>query len=105
MLEEIDEQCNGLGCNRTDFVIEAIQEKLQGKIEDQTTKQDTEEPKEKPKVVINLDDTPKAEPKELQNVRIVLEPEPKQIDNSNKPRIEMVLFNGRYIPKAEVYEI
>ena len=33
MLEDIDNECEGLGCNRTDFVIQAVQEKLEGKTE------------------------------------------------------------------------
>jgi len=81
MLSDIDEECNGLGCNRTDFVIEAVQEKLQGKTEDQ------EEPKRidnsnKPKkpLRIYLNDEPESiveDVPELRNARIVLEQEPK----------------------------
>lgn len=102
MLSDIDEECNGLGCNRTDFVIEAVQEKLQGRTEDQVIKDTKPEPKPEgpiPKVIINLND----EPKEFQNARIVLEPDPKQIDNSNKPQVNHVLFNGKYIPEGRVY--
>src|SRR3989304_1348319 len=46
MLSDIDEECNGLGCNRTDFVIEAVQKKLEEKTEDQEVIKDTKpEPK------------------------------------------------------------
>ena len=123
MLEDIDNECEGLGCNRTDFVIEAVQEKLEGK---------NEEPKEEPKLTIKDIPEPKPtigtikttsdgskyklksiqdndtqlweeieEPKEVQNARIIDEP----LDNSNKPPIEMVLFNGKYIPFAKRYNI
>ena len=34
MLESVDNHCEGLGCSRTDFVIEAVQEKLEGKTEE-----------------------------------------------------------------------
>ena len=42
-------------------------------------------------------DEPKEEPKPI--IKEIPQ------DNSNKPRIDHVLFNGKYIPKAEVYEI
>jgi len=132
MLAEIDNECEGLGCNRTDFIRDAVQKKLEGKSQDQeentprpdrnpTPKPEPEpEPKEEPKPtltkipekkpqVVFVDGDPrdyeiiKSEPKprvEANNVRVVTEP----LDNSNKPRIDHVLFNGKYIPKAEVYE-
>ena len=34
MLESVDNHCEGLGCSRTDFIIQAVQEKLEGKTED-----------------------------------------------------------------------
>ena len=34
MLEDIDNECEGLGCNRTDFVIQAVQEKLDENTQD-----------------------------------------------------------------------
>ena len=46
LLENVDNECEGLGCNRTDFVIEAVQEKLEGKREEQEPK-----PKESPKIL------------------------------------------------------
>ena len=45
MLESVDNHCEGLGCSRTDFIIEAVQEKLEGKTEDQ--KYDDVEPENK----------------------------------------------------------
>ena len=33
MLEDVDNECEGLGCNRTDFITQAVQEKLEGKTE------------------------------------------------------------------------
>ena len=44
MLADIDNECEGLGCNRTDFIKEAVQEKLYGKAQEQ------EEPK-KPQLI------------------------------------------------------
>ena len=41
MLESVDNHCEGLGCSRTDFIIEAVQEKLEGK----TESKDIQEPK------------------------------------------------------------
>lgn len=35
MLADIDNECEGLGCNRTDFIREAVQDKLEGKRQDQ----------------------------------------------------------------------
>ena len=33
MLEDVDNECEGLGCNRTDFITQAVQEKLERKTE------------------------------------------------------------------------
>jgi len=41
MLEDVDNQCAGLGCNRTDFIIQAVQEKLEGKTEEPKDIQET----------------------------------------------------------------
>jgi len=98
LLEDIDNECEGLGCNRTDFVIEAVQEKLEGKIQEQESKQETkqklEEIKEPHKIIIeDVKEEPKVVIKEVQQ------------DNSNKPKINMVLFNNKYIPFAKRYNI
>lgn len=98
LLEDIDNECEGLGCNRTDFVIEAVQEKLEGKIQEQELKTN--------RIVLNeneLDQEQKKEIPEIKEPKIIIKEVPQ--DNSNKPIIEMVLFNDKYIPKAEVYEI
>jgi len=96
MLEDVDNECEGLGCNRTDFIIQAVQEKLEGKTEESKDTQET-----KPEIKIDDVSELKNPTVEATNVRIIQEP----IDNSKKPVIEMVEFNGTYIPKAEVYEI
>lgn len=96
MLEDVDNECEGLGCNRTDFIIQAVQEKLEGKTEESKVIQET-----KPEIKIEDVSELKNPTVEATNVRIIQEP----IDNSKKPVIEMVEFNGTYIPKAEVYEI
>ena len=104
MLAEIDNECEGIGCNRTDFIRDAVQEKLEGKSQDQEENIPRPErnptPKEEPKPKVVEIPEPKSRV-EANNVRVVTEP----LDNSNKPRIDHVLFNGKYIPKAEVYEI
>jgi len=109
MYEEIDELCDGIGCSRNDWIKDTLKDRLREESgensQDQEVINDTKpEPKpiveeiERPKIIIkDVIEEPKA--------TIELVPEPKQIDNSNKPPIEMVLFNGKYIPKAEVYEI
>jgi len=99
MLEDVDNECEGLGCNRTDFIIEAVQEKLQGRIEDPQPK---EEPKPKEPLRINIDE-PKPRPKVIINLND--EPEPKQIDNSNKPPIQMTWFNGKILPSTKRFYI
>ncbi len=48
MLEDVDNECQGLGCNRTDFVTEAVQEKLDGK-----SKQQEPKPKEPQKISVD----------------------------------------------------
>ena len=100
MLEDMDNECEGLGCNRTDFVIEAVQEKLEGKIEEPEPKVE-EKSKEPHKIII--EDVP--EPKIT--TELIPEPIVKEIpqDNSNKAIIKMVLFNDQYFPLAKRYNI
>ena len=118
MLADIDNECEGLGCNRTDFIREAVQEKLDGETQDQ------EENNSRP----DRNTTPKEEPKlkveeipELKNPKIVVtdfnpddyeiksEPKPtiKEIpqDNSNKPPVNFVSFNGQLLPFVKRYNI
>ena len=103
MLADLDQECEGLGCNRTDFITDAVQEKLEGKSEAQSTKQDNKEPNEEPKdtpkakVVINLDEPPKQEPIIKTVIKEVLQ------DNSKKPPVEMVRVNGQLLPFAKRY--
>jgi len=120
LITDMDNECEGLGCNRTDFIINAVEEKLQestNEPEGQVIKDTKPEPA-KPKIITDAT-KPKASWKLYDDngnlvsssedtkpkVTIDLETEPKKIDNSNKPQIEMVEFNGKYIPKAEVYQI
>ena len=53
-----------------------------------------EEPKPKAELI------PDEKPKEPQKITIKV-PQ----NNSDKPQVDCVLFNDKYIPKAEVYEI
>lgn len=102
LITDMDNECEGLGCNRTDFIINAVEEKLQestDETEDQVIKDtkpqiqannevnETEIKKDKPKVIIELDS------------------EPKQTDNSKKPPIQMVQFNGKLLPFTRRYNL
>jgi len=111
MYEEIDNICDAVNCSRNDWIKDTLQDKLREENNENTQDQEVIKdikPQEIPKPKIELiDDEPKEEPK----ATIELIPEPKITikevpqDNSNKPQVDMVLFNGKYIPKAEVYEI
>ena len=126
MLADIDNECEGLGCNRTDFIREAVKDKLEAKRQDQeviknTIPQEIPKPKielidEEPKAILGLIPEPKPtlekieEPKptleeilEIKEPKIIIKDVPQ--DNSNKPPIEMVLYNGKYIPFAKRYNI
>jgi len=113
MIKEVDERCKEQTCTRNDYIKKAIDNQLELDVsienEENTPGPDhnpapkERKPEPKPKVeeipepkVIEVDLTPN----ELLNARFV-----KPSSNSKKPRIDMVLFNGKYIPKAEVYEI
>jgi len=105
MYAEIDSICDEVGCSRNDWIKDTLQDKLRE--ENNENNQDQEVIKDtKPEPKIIIEDV-KEEPKPT----IELQPTPQVIikevikDNSNKPPIEMVLFNGKYIQKAEVYEI
>jgi len=101
MLADIDNECEGLGCNRTDFIREAVQEKLDGETHDQEENSSRPDrnttPKEEPKATIELIPEPKITIKDI--------PEPKQIDNSNNPPYQMTYFNGKLLPFAKRYNI
>jgi len=104
MLEDIDNECEGLGCNRTDFVIEALEDKLEGKRQGQEVIEDTkpqeitaklidEGSKEEPKATIELIPEPKITIKEIPQ------------DNSNKPVVQFTNFNGKLLPVAKRFNI
>ena len=106
MYEEIDELCDDVGCSRNDWIKDTLQDGLR---KENSETEDTQ-PKEEPKIVkgeiISNNKPVVEEPKIVKGeiIEVRMHEEPKQIDNSNKPMIEMVLFDGKYIPKAEVYE-
>ena len=56
MLADIDNECEGLGCNRTDFIREAVKDKLEGKRQDQEVIEDI---KSEPKPTVELIKEPK----------------------------------------------
>ena len=112
MFEEIDQVCDGIGCSRNDWIKDALRDKLREESNDE--KEVKEEKKEHKTWEVSLDDnSPKEEPKPTveiipnPTVEIIPTPTAKVIpqDNSNKPVIEMVEFNGKYIPKVEVNDI
>ena len=104
MLADIDNECEGLGCNRTDFIRDAVKDKLEGKRQDQEVIKDT---KPQEITVRSLDEEPKKEPK----ATIELIPEPKITikeipqDNSNKPVVQFTNFNGKLLPVAKRFNI
>jgi Arc/MetJ-type ribon-helix-helix transcriptional regulator len=109
MYEEIDELCDGIGCSRNDWIKDTLKDRLREELDensqDQEVIKDTKpEPQEPHRIVIDeVEDMP--EPKAT--VEFISDPTVKEIpqDNSNKPIIEFVSFNGELIPKADVYEI
>lgn len=116
MYDEIDDICDDIGCTRNDWVKDALKDKLRQESSDtesKTTETESKMQEEKPRYkVILYDDVSKPQLTKVsydggktwidQKTSTTLEiPQ----DNSKKPQIEMVLFNGKYIPKAEVYEI
>ncbi len=107
MLADIDNECEGLGCNRTDFIREAVKEKLDGKRQDQEIIEDTK-PQETPKPKIELiDEEPKEEPKAtlelIPEAKITIKEVPQ--DNSNKPLVQFTNFNGKLLPVAKRFNI
>ena len=107
MLADIDNECEGLGCNRTDFIKEAVQDKLDGKSQDQEVIEDT---KPEPKITIKDLPEPKKESKatlelisKVKEPKVIIEEVPQ--DNSNKPIVNFVPFNGQLLPFAKRYDI
>ena len=85
-LDEIDTECEGLGCNRTDFIKEAIDTKLEGeKPQDQEIKNDTKTDNSSPK---SSEETPKGIITKISN------DDGKtwtKVNNSDKPRQKVVI--------------
>jgi len=101
MFEEIDSICDGVGCSRNDWIKDTLNDKLR---EENNQVQDQKPEELEPKVTITEISEPKpivTEIPEITEVKIVQEP----IDNSKKPVIEMVEFNGQLLPFAKRYEI
>jgi len=101
MYEKIDNICDGVGCSRNDWIKDTLQDKLREESnensQDQEVIRDTEpEPKEESKP--SLEEIP-----EIKEPKIIIKDVPQ--DNSNKPPIEMVLYNGKYIPSAKRYNL
>jgi len=102
MFDEIDELCDGVGCSRNDWIKDTLKDRLgeesDENSQDQEVIKDTKpEPKEPQRIVIDEIEDVKEEPKVI--IKEV------QQDNSNKPKIDMVLFNNEYIPFAKRYNI
>lgn len=96
LLEKIDTICNDTDCSRNDYITSVLDDAVNNEI-DEIDDQVIKDTKPEPKPTLEKIEEPKP--------TLTLIDEPKKIDNSNKPAIEMVLFNGKYIPKVEVYEI
>ncbi len=118
MFEEIDNICDNIGCSRNDWIKDTLQDKLR--------EENSQDQEKRSRLADNT--TPKEEPKpkveeipELKNPQIVevdfnpsdyeisSEPKPtvKEIpqDNSNKPIVNFVQFNGKLLPFAKRYNI
>ena len=98
-IEDIDNICDGIGCSRNEWIKDTLRDGVRREnSQDQEADADADADAEA-EAVAKEEEVPK-EVAELTNVRIVETP----IDNSKKPIIEMVEFNGSYIPLAKVYE-
>ena len=107
MKTEIDSLCDGIGCTRNDWIKDTLKDKLrEEKGLDQEAKEETIAKEEAiaikeeaiaPKEAV----APKETIAEVTNVRIVQEP----LDNSKKPIVNLVSFNGQLLPFSKRYEI
>lgn len=111
MFEEIDDMCDDIGCTRNDWIKDTLQDKLREESNDETEDQEIKF-KPKPQIQTNNEVNESEIKKDKQHVIINLDadkPIPKAeiriIDNSNKPQIEMVEFNGNRLPFAKRYNI
>ena len=107
MFEEIDNICDGVGCSRNDWIKDTLQDKLR---EENSQDQEVTKDTEPQKITVSLkDDEPKEEPKPIVEISEVKEPETiiKEVpqDNSNKPVVHFVPFNGKLLPFAKRYDI
>ena len=98
MYDEIDNICDEVGCTRNDWLKDAAKEKLRAEnTQDQEVIEDTA-PEPKPTIEI-------VEPKEEPKPRVELIPKEiiKEVpqDNSNKPIVKFIPFNGKLLPFAK----
>jgi len=121
MFEEIDNICDDVGCSRNEWIKDKLREGIR-----EETNENSQDQEKSSRLADNT--TPKEEPKpkveeipELKNPQIVevdfnpsdyeidSEPKPtiKEIpqDNSNKPVVNFVSFNGKLLPFAKRYNI
>ena len=108
-IEDIDNICDGIGCSRNEWIKDTLRDGVRRENSQDQGIKDTKpepepepepEPTPEPKPEVKVVEIPNVTVSELKNIQIVEEP----LDNSKKPVIEMVEFNGTYIPKGEVYE-
>jgi len=103
MYEEIDSICDEVGCSRNDWIKDTLQDKLREETNENSQDQEVIEdikPESKP-TVEDISEKPRIKIEDIPEPIIKEVPQ----DNSNKPPIEMVLFNGKYIPFAKRYNI
>ena len=101
-IEDIDNICDGIGCSRNEWIKDTLREGI---------RTENSQDQEADAVVTAKEEAPKPEP-----IKVTVLPEPPEMTNvtveatnvrvvqEQKP-VEMILFDGKYIPLAEVYEI
>jgi len=101
LIEDIDNICDGIGCSRNEWIKDTLRDGVRREnSQDQDQKPEEIEPK------VTITEITEPEPKieeipEVKEVRIVEEP----IDNSKKPIVNFVPYNGQLLPFAKRYEI
>jgi len=100
MFEEIDSICDGVGCSRNDWIKDTLNDKLR---EENRQDQDQKPEELEPKVTITEPAASEPEIKEVPNATFEIIQEP--IDNSKKPIVNFVSYNGQLLPFAKRYEI
>ena len=96
-IEDIDNICDGIGCSRNEWIKDTLREGIRTEnSQDQEADAVVTAKEEAPKPKIKYE-----EPRELENVTV--ESTNVRVVQEQKP-VEMILFDGKYIRKGELYE-